>query len=102
MNTEETKKAIEVMQAYVDGKEIQYETDSNDMAFIGPKIKWYELAGEPCWSWTKDNYRIKPVPRVFYGYMRDGKICDSERDRKLLESKMANQLGEIIKLQEVL
>jgi hypothetical protein len=60
MNKEETKKAIEVMQAYVDGKEIEYLGDAS----WGPT----RLTG-PLWDWATTEYRIKPQePRVFWLY----------------------------------
>lgn len=50
MNREETKKAIEVMQAFVDGKEIE-------VACVGQTI-WDE-ADSPCWDFYSYNYRVK-------------------------------------------
>jgi len=43
MNREETKKAIEVMQAFVAGEEIQY---------------WHD----PYWDFKLEKYRAKPKP----------------------------------------
>ena len=55
MTIEETKKAIEVMQEYVDGKEIEYCNKDDD--------KWYD-ATSPCWSWDVTDYRVKPEAKV--------------------------------------
>jgi len=52
MNIEETKKAIEVMQAFVDGKEIQYLSDGNWFS--------YSLPATPAWAWSETEYRVKP------------------------------------------
>jgi hypothetical protein len=49
MNIEETKEAIRVMQAYVDGKEVE--------AF-SPCQKW-ERVTTPRWGWDDTQYRIK-------------------------------------------
>jgi hypothetical protein len=51
MNIEQTIKAIRVMQAFADGKEVEL---------------WYEgkwsLAYVPRWNWDDTQYRIKPTP----------------------------------------
>lgn len=54
MTIEETKKAIEVMQAFVDGKKIEFRCD--DLS------EWEEVI-EPFWCFGKCDYRIKPEPR---------------------------------------
>jgi len=51
MNIEETKEAIHVMQAYVDGKDIE---------ILGPVKKW-EPVNCPRWAWGDTQYRIKPT-----------------------------------------
>jgi len=56
MNREETKKAIEVMQAYVDGADIEHEWD---------KCSWHSC-GEPDWNFETCDYRIKPKPREWW------------------------------------
>lgn len=59
MTREETKKAIEIMQAYVDGKEIE--------DFYAPAFNnaWY-LQQDPTWNWTSREYRIKEEPKLHY------------------------------------
>lgn len=52
MNIEETKEAIRVMQAFVDGK---------DLEGLSPTGKWEPL-NLPRWSWDDIQYRIKPTP----------------------------------------
>ena len=52
MTIEETKERIAVMQAYVDGKQIQVESSDS---------KWTDVP-EPSWS-INGNYRIKPKPK---------------------------------------
>jgi len=53
MTREQTKEAIRVMQAYVDGKEIE------SVSRMG--IVWMR-APEPCWDWLNCDYQIKPTP----------------------------------------
>jgi hypothetical protein len=51
MNIEQTKEAIKVMQAWVDGKELEVrEVDEWRRTFI------------PLWQWHTNDYRIKPTP----------------------------------------
>lgn len=52
MTIEETKERIAVMQAYVDGKQIQLQL---------PDGKWAEIPN-PDWC-TNANYRVKPEPK---------------------------------------
>ena len=52
MNIEQTKEAIRIMQAYVDGKEVEA---------MNPAGNW-ERATTPRWSWCDRQYRIKPTP----------------------------------------
>ena len=48
---EDTLPKIEVMQAFVDGKEIEYEAG---------KGRW-QPASTPAWHWGDTDYRVKPV-----------------------------------------
>jgi hypothetical protein len=50
MNIEQTKEAIRIMQAFVDGKEVESMYDG----------KW-ESRTKPSWNWTNCFYRIKPT-----------------------------------------
>jgi hypothetical protein len=51
MNIEQTKEAIRIMQAFVDGKEVQSMYDG----------KWASVT-VPRWNWDDTQYRIKPTP----------------------------------------
>jgi len=51
MTREQTLEAIRVMQAYVDGKEVE--------SLYGGK---WALACIPRWDWDDTDYRIKPTP----------------------------------------
>ncbi len=48
-----TKQKIEVMQAFVDGKPIQYK--GNDKWST-----WKDMPVEPTWDWNYFDFRIKP------------------------------------------
>lgn len=65
MTIEETKERIAVMQAYVDGKQIQVESSDS---------KWADVP-EPSWS-INGNYRIKPEPK--YRPFKDVDECWQE------------------------
>lgn len=54
-----TKEKIEVMQAYLDGKQIQFREFP-----LNGREKWMDLTGEPAWKWGTYEYRIKPEPRI--------------------------------------
>jgi hypothetical protein len=53
MNIEQTKEAIRVMQAFVDGKEVEV------MGLLAGSV-WMS-ASVPGWNWTLMEYRIKPT-----------------------------------------
>ena len=53
MERAETEEAIAVMQAYVDGKTIQYRPRT-----VGSE--WTDVVGNPNWSWYNNHYRVKP------------------------------------------
>lgn len=57
MDKEQTKACIEVMQAYVDGKEIQLRTNQHN--------EWLTI-NSPSWDWAAWEYRIKPAPKIIY------------------------------------
>ena len=59
MNREKTEKAIDVMQAYVDGKEVQFKR-------IDSRKAWEDFKpwSTPIWDWYCFDYRVKPEPIV--------------------------------------
>lgn len=65
MTIEETKERIAVMQAYVDGKQIQWECSDG---------KWADVP-KPSWS-INENFRIKPEPE--YRPFKDADECWQE------------------------
>ena len=76
-----TKEKIAVMQAFVEGKEIQVSTRHS--------TEWKRLAWVPEWDWTGYNYRIKPEPKFVYinvyshnGFMLSSTFCTAERAKE--------------------
>jgi len=65
MNVEETKKAIKVMQAFVEGAEI--EAKAKDHA-----TTWYNAT--PSWDWEGFDYRIKRQPIEVWAYVTPGGV----------------------------
>ena len=66
MTREETAERIKIMQAYVDGKRIQYTEDDTDV--------WHNI-DEPDW-YSDYEYRIKPEPK--YRPFKDADECWQE------------------------
>ena len=66
MNREETKKAIAVMQAYVDGKQIESAQEG---------CEW--RASYPIWDWGLNHYRVKPEPIECWVSVLDGETCST-------------------------
>lgn len=56
MTREQTIEAIKVMQAYVDGKEVEVQRLLAGSCWIP--------SGAPCWDWLNGNYRIKPTAKL--------------------------------------
>ena len=52
MNIEQTKEAIRVMQAFADGKEVEFKWGSMD----------WNPTDKPEWNWSAYDYRIKRTP----------------------------------------
>ena len=105
MTREETKEFIKVMQAYVDGKDIECWDEYNE--------KW-ERVGNPSWN-TDKVYRIKPEPtyRPFdnakecieelkkhepFGWVKD--VDDEEYDNILFVNDETDEDGNIVKGKE--
>ena len=59
MNIEDTKAAIAVMQAYVDGKDIETRVLDDTAS------KWHRMTNL-IWNWYEKDYRIKPEPKIIY------------------------------------
>ena len=85
-----TKERLLVMQAYVDGKEIEYRAVG-----IGPWLS----AGSPIWNWVEREYRVKPEPpmEIWVNVYPDGRKFTYES----LASAEDRRGGKTIKLVEV-
>ena len=71
MTTEETRKAVKVMEAYANGKKIQYLDNNNKWIDIhNPSFDWYDYA-----------YRIKPEPK--YRPFKNQEECWNEMHKHL-------------------
>ena len=92
MNRDETKKAIEVMQAFIDGVEIECRWSS--------QVKWTEFQlTQPSWNFRANEYRIKPQePREFLLYP----IRDNNRKWGVEENTEIKGWSGAIKVREVL
>lgn len=66
MGRTETEEAIAIMQAWVDGKTIQYRPRIVDS-------EWIDVVGNPSWSWHNTKYRVKP--QVVYRPYSSPKEC---------------------------
>lgn len=64
MNKQETKAAIVIMQAYVDGAEIEYAKRS--ISGVGKGNDWDSHQYRPNFDWHIYEYRVKPKPRDFW------------------------------------
>lgn len=62
MNKNEQAQAISVMQAQMDGKEVECIKRVHMKNDTG---KW-ETASTPIWNWQEYAYRVKPTPRSFW------------------------------------
>ena len=59
MNRQKSHEAIAVMQAFIDGKPIEWKNRNES--------SWQDLTGNPIWDWYKLEYRVKPqdIYRVY-------------------------------------
>jgi hypothetical protein len=84
-----TKEKIAVMEAFLDGKRIQFKFGAADW------LDW-NSEHEPDWAWHRVDYRIKPEPREWtLGLNRNGTFWSIDE-----ESRRAGV--EYIKVREVL
>ena len=92
MNRDKTKKAIEVMQAYVDGAEIEVKYSGFS--------KWRKFIDdvEPLFNWDSAEYRIKPKAREFW--VSAFRYSTDQTERHCFDGKPS--FGTWIKVREVL
>ncbi len=78
MTREETKKCIEVMQAYVDGKEIEANVSCGDAT--------WNVVDDILWNWWSNIYRIKEEPKKEIPEWLKSLIVTPESTQKLIDS----------------
>ena len=72
MNREETEAAIEVMQAYVDGADLEYRYRKNPKWVVPVWLSFSTVIG---WEFDCLEYRIKPKPKeCWVRFRKDGSI----------------------------
>jgi hypothetical protein len=54
-----TEQMIEVMQAYLDGEDIEIRL---------PQGNWIQVYG-PSWNWDNNDYRVKAKPKKLYAFV---------------------------------
>ena len=90
MNLEQTKGAIAVMQAWVGGHPVEFQTMS-----MRKNDKWYALGDNPNWNFEGAMYRI--MPREWW-INPTTRACVLERDRCTFNAKACG----FVKVREVL
>lgn len=94
MNIEETKKAIEVMQAFVDGKPCEWKFEH-----IGP----WDRVFRPTWDWHKHDYRIKPEPKeIWVNEYDDGSASAYNSEDKALYAYNDGATRKAVRYREVI
>ena len=75
MDQRETAKAIEVMQAFVDGKPVEC------LERFGGNKRWYPLDNAN-WNWHGFDYRVKPESREWWILPECSVVFSSQDDAK--------------------
>lgn len=101
MNREETKQAISVLQAYVDGAEIECKDRRSQQGF---ENRWDQCT--PCeyliWNFETHEYRIKPKPREFWITESGIGNATAHRIEQAAIDWSISKDSEIIKVREVI
>lgn len=79
-----TKEMFEVMQAYADGKKIEYKTKTYD--------EWRDI-DDPAWNWEFADYRVKSEPK----YVPYDSVMEFDR-HKWVKLKNSNILRKIVQI----
>jgi hypothetical protein len=91
MTREETAEAIKVMQAYVDGADVEFTRNGQG----------WDAAANPAWDWAEFNFRIKPKPKIEVGKWYE---VEGNRVLRCLETtpKMFNLGGLLYRRESIL
>lgn len=92
---EKTREMIRVMQAYVDGEDIEF--------CVNGVSEWSRLQCG-CWNWETNNYRIKPKPREWWliAWPDRMEVSNNEQGAVLAIQVICKPEGKIIHVREVL
>jgi len=96
MNREETKAAIEAMQHFADGGEVEVYDD-----FLESGKKEWRRASTPAWDWWKSNYRKMPEPREYYIDLAIAKVYGGN-PKSFLNDEDIDHIPDYIKVREVI
>jgi len=72
MNVERTKKCIEVMQAFVEGKEVEWRRKYQEHE------QWKVINTAPTWNFTRFDYRIRKEPIEVWAFVSDRGVSLAE------------------------
>lgn len=96
MTPSATKIAVDVMNAYISGKQIQ-------VAKLGDSTKWQDIYGSmgetPAWNWEQCSYRVAPKPEKPKEYWL---VLDYAYDSREIAEKYAGSRHPIIHVRQVI
>jgi hypothetical protein len=78
MDKEETKKAIAVMQAYVDGADIQWD-------WAGRLEEGWRIPATYTWNWDYRKYRVKPKKPLIGSFWPPEQLTESFKGIELTD-----------------
>ena len=99
-----TEEKIKVMQAFVDGKAVQFRKAMHNL-----NSEWedFDSCIEPSWEWGSLDWRIKPQPKIIYvNEYSDGKHMAFDKKRAAhptpaLHSQLRSQIPYIELTEEI-
>lgn len=93
----ELKEKIAVMQAFADGKEVEYKNN-----FPGAAGSWVGISS-PMWDWGSCDYRVKREPRRMYArYNNEGQVGSRGGNKEIIEANIRRYGGELVEFVEVI
>lgn len=95
MTRDEAKQLLPIIQAYAEGKKIEYRI------FEGGQPVWHDY-DEHCFTSSPDRYRIKPEPIECWAVVKDGGVLYiRERQKDAKDVASACKDFRVIQLREV-
>lgn len=93
-----TKEMIEVMQAFVDGKSVEYQ-------MLGDEV-WHERRVEEqwdsYWNWGDYDYRIKKMPRECWVNVYDGYFGNAWETKEEADEAAGKSRTDCLRVREVI